>query len=43
MSGHIGMMDTILERQDGGGPKRGFKKKPRMLNINRIQTLTVSL
>lgn len=26
MSGHIGMMDTILERQDGGGPKRGFKK-----------------
>lgn len=27
MSGHIGMMDTILERQDGGGPKRGFKKK----------------
>lgn len=40
--GSIGMMDTILERQDGGGPKRGFEKI-RMLNINRLQTLTVSL
>lgn len=40
--GSIGMMDTILERQDGGGPKRGFEKN-RMLNIKRIQTSTVSV
>ena len=39
--GSNGMMDTRLERQGGEGPRRGFEKT-RMLNINRIQTLTVS-
>lgn len=36
-----GMMDARLERQRGGGPRRGFIKN-RMLNINSIQTLTGS-
>lgn len=39
--GSNGMMDTRLERQGGGRPRRGFEKN-RMLNINRIQTLAVS-